>query len=133
MWRNEMREIKLRIRLKSNYKEEYCTIYNSVFDKNIGIAFYPINKEEWDILSVDQSTGLQDKNGKEIYEGDIVLTTYGKLEEDKNGLTRFGKVVFEQASFRISIKDSAVKVGFYDINKIEIIGNIYENPELLNK
>ena len=111
-----MREIKFRIRLKSNYKEEYCTLYNSVFDQNIGIAFYPIHKEEWDILSVDEYTGLKDKNGKEIYEGDI-LKYYDLLFP----------VVFEYGCFYGDGESDNLEFDSCDYDKVEVIGNIHEN------
>ena len=81
----------------------------------------------------EQFTGLHDKNDKEIYEGGVVVCTYGKYYLEKDGLTRIGKIIYDDrtASFKMNVKDSAVSVGFYDINKIEIIGNIHENPELL--
>jgi uncharacterized phage protein (TIGR01671 family) len=82
-----------------------------------------------------QYTGLHDKNGKRIYEGDIVVATYGKWHEEPKGLTRICKVVYDDrtCSFRMAVNNSKVLVLFEDSRKkdIEIIGNIYENPELL--
>ena len=90
-----------------------------------GIYSYPIEVIH---ETVGQFTGLTDKNGVEIFEGDKVKTTYGKWFHNKDGLTRNGIVVFDKktASFKISVENSAVLVGFYDINKIEVIGNIHE-------
>lgn len=70
-----------------------------------------------------QFTGLTDKNGKEIYEGDI-------LGNDPPG-TRTGIVIFEEGKFTIQGKS---KEDRFDFRKgLEVIGNVYENPELLNK
>jgi len=70
-------------------------------------------------IKVDQEfTGLKDKNGKEIYEGDLVqLHEYGEV---------YKEVVFYKGSFCIH--------GFnFGVEKSEIIGNIHENPELLKQ
>lgn len=76
----------------------------------------------FDQLEIMQSTGLNDKNGVEIYEGDIIecKTVY---EWDKKPIKR-AEVVFENGVF------SLIGVEM-DLSRSEIIGNIYENPELL--
>lgn len=119
-----MREIKLRIRLKSNYKDEYCTLYNSVFDKNIGIAFYPINKDEWDILSVDEYTGINDCKGKELYEND-------KIKINGNIAIIESKEYLHQSLGYRDHKEhrncSEINLTIYKFEKqIEYAGDIYE-------
>jgi len=74
-----------------------------------------------------QYTGLKDKNGKEIYEGDIISDHVGIGEVE---------YVERHAAFRVNYHDGQAK-WFYDYflqgerESIEWIGNIYENPELL--
>lgn len=91
--------------------------------------------EDWFMPNVNKNFEVMqyidknDINNKEIYESDKVNITYGKCYNEKCGLTRKGIVVYDvkTASFKISVEDSAVLVGFYDINKIEVMGNIFEN------
>jgi uncharacterized phage protein (TIGR01671 family) len=81
---------------------------------------------DWKLM---QFTGLKDKNGKEIFEGDI-CSTYN-IDEPSNLIDT---VVFDDGSFvfQNDYKLSAELRGFKS-DYIEIIGNIYEHPELLNK
>lgn len=87
---------------------------------------------DWEVIpeSVGQFTGLYDKNGKEIYEGDVI-----KVHSDH---TYIAPVVFNQdkCSFQLAHKKGYHGAWGITRNTIgtcdyEIIGNIYENPELI--
>lgn len=72
--------------------------------------------------TVGQYTGLKDKNGTKIFEGDIVLL---KGEEEPY------QVAFDESCFQVYGNSICyVMDNFYD-HDIEVIGNIYDNPELL--
>ena len=77
--------------------------------------------------TIGQYTGLHDKNGKEIYEGDIVKIKY--RDED------IGKVIYEHNGFSIDVTNMNKNYGRVSFvnNFIEVIGNIYDNPELLGE
>lgn len=82
--------------------------------------------ERVDPDTVGQFTGLTDRNGVKIFEGDIVRygdTIHRVVFEQRNGTAYFGLVyaAYETLPF-----------GYYqDLKQIEAIGNIYDNPELL--
>lgn len=72
-----------------------------------------------------QFTGLKDKNGKEISEGDIIKSDYGFTY----------KVIWSTGSFKLRGTGRTKSTSTWSINHVDslsIIGNIYENPELLN-
>ena len=103
------REIKFRAWSKSNKTMEYDTGH----------------RVDCDLYELMQFTGLHDKNGKEIYEGDIVTYPAVILEPFDEGAKDILKVEYDQIGFKIG------EEYLYDTHEdCEIIGNIYENPEL---
>ena len=104
-------------------------------------SVFSIGTDHESTIHLMQFTGLRDKNGKEIYESDIVRHDYATGEEfASNGIMVVGdetpdgyKIVgFEMFDPKCSTTYS------FDANKeiqedIEIIGNIYENPDLLTQ
>ena len=77
-------------------------------------------------IELMQYTGLKDKNGKEIYEGDILSNRNDE---------KLYKVIFENGSFRAEFKGDFEEYSFDLIDVVaqscEVVGNIYENPELM--
>ena len=151
-----MREIKFRGKLINKYAEEWfygdlIQVKDGTVDKkgNLVIDYYIItddysskyNKIELRTCqspkvnadTIGQYTGLKDKNGVEIYEKDIVYcqTKFGKARaiiEFINGkfVARFDSAVTHPQNGHYN--------SYYDINKrFEVIGNIYDNPELLKE
>jgi uncharacterized phage protein (TIGR01671 family) len=90
---------------------------------------YPINQRDakW-LKPVMQFVGFLDKNGKEIYEGDIIADEYGDDEMQ-------GFITYDAKSakyIRKSLNTIPEQEDFMDdLHEPRIIGNIYENPELL--
>ncbi|HEL2388809.1 TPA: hypothetical protein TZS62_002278 [Streptococcus suis] len=103
-------------------------------------VFVPMGHTSSRAVSIDnavlmQSTGLFDKNGKEIFEGDVVESTWFKGYDDCVGCRKAGVVVYRDGCFRIEYQGEEEK-GYFSITlkfavSVEIIGNIYENPELV--
>ncbi|MGN8647921.1 YopX family protein [Gracilibacillus sp. HCP3S3_G5_1] len=95
--------------------------------------------------SIAQYTGLKDKNGKEIYEGDILsitselLTNFGRVKTGKYSTT-VKEVLWKEDGWATKVLESDVRVigserkGLTVASKYGVvIGNTYENPDLLEK
>lgn len=94
-------------------------IANSEYESIHPMETNPHYKKQYVLM---QYTGLKDKDGKEIFEGDIV--EYRELDRQTGKKLR-GEIVFRDCRFHI--KDRA---GIFQYS-IEVIGNVYQNPELL--
>lgn len=84
------------------------------------------------IDTVGQSTGLFDENGVEIFEGDVVQFEDCYIESDFLYINK-GIVKWSQGRFTVTNRDSVEMEDLLDgeLLDVTIIGNIYENPELM--
>ena len=117
------REIKFRAWDKHHNSMEYINdLY--WFEEN---GIHDFNDDNYIFM---QNTGLKDKNGREIYDSDIVKVTWGS-----------GKIVFYEVKYCGSLgyhylRDTKNKedddiICIYDYSQMDVIGNVFDNPELL--
>ena len=105
-----------------DFEEKKAALSNGI------IKLLNVDSKQFELL---QYTGLKDKNGKEIYEGDIIKY---KFPYDRR-LKHISPVKFLETEASFGIKDRYEnEIPLYRIaanNYFEVIGNIYENEELL--
>ena len=108
--------------------DQYGHRYYLEDDKNDVVDLGGVHYSERKI-TIEQFTGLTDKNGKEIYEGDIL-----KFEAESPypfAIMNNGLVKYEPCKFYLD--DGVNQIGIHVDNwyELEVIGNIHDNPELL--
>lgn len=124
-----MREIKFRAKIKNPHVNKWVYGYlvsETYINEKNNLGYTPVRKE-----TIGQYTGLHDKNGKKIYEGDIIewTTLSGKKY-------RFSVEYSNKYAQYVSINTKDVSMEYEplgDYENIEVIGNIYENSELLKE
>ena len=137
-----MRVIKFRAWNKSSPHPHMIDIESVMYDEknSVSICGYPLDRDnggfthlEGDKFDLMQFTGLTDKNGVDIYEGDIMLKV---MVDDSihrcviRYSDKYAKFVFcpimEKWDFDMDVMDNP-----YERQSYEVIGNIHENPELM--
>jgi len=125
----ENREIKFKIFLKNKKGITFLIFtYAQIFNGEAQ-DFLKQVYSKYKIIGKSQYTGLKDKNGKEIYEGDWILDNVGrkwviKYEPKKAAFLFYYRGLSHPQPFSRFIKCQ---------KPLEIIGNIYENPELIKQ
>ena len=133
-----MREIKFRAWDKNDKRIFIDPQMIDFYNKKIGYMQYqteympdtsysiPVGFEEFEYSELMEWTGLYDKNNEEIYEGDILFESFGE---------RYYKVVFKNGSFRAEFEEDFEEHSFDLIDVVaqgcKVVGNIYENSELI--
>ena len=129
------------------YKGGWCPVIQEEYEDE-SLPIMESLKEYWIInnKTIGQYTGLNDKKGEEIYEGDI-------LKQTNSFTTKIGVVIFKDGEYMIKVKtihyDKTISYSYYNLKskedyndgkcsftmevEYEVIGNVYDNNKSLNK
>lgn len=133
-----MRNIKFRVWDKDLKQMHTCgqDVHDSMtFDENNIAQYYNLQNGCGSPTTYElmQYTGLKDKNGKKLYEGDIVSFRFKKDRKELADLIGFIEYQTQYCAFKIVSSPLNGSFRIDDETIIEVIGNVYENPELLKE
>lgn len=110
------------------------SVVDRIYIDTKGVRLYDDFGEYWrDFSDVElmQSTGLKDKNGKEIFEGDILAVETDDETLNVNVFWDENHALFMFESKKYNEKEALAELLEDNSYPFEIVGNVYENPELL--
>ncbi|WP_373394254.1 YopX family protein [Lactiplantibacillus plantarum] len=127
----------IKFRAWNQIDSEYINEINAVMSLDGSHIWWDINdsgemkyEDDQDNYKLEQFTGLKDVNGKEIYEGDIIKSSY------KYAQPKVSQIIIEDGNSYILGEDLATGNEMLvsdHISEIKVIGNVHENPELLKE
>lgn len=124
-----MREIKFRE--WETYRKTMAVGIREDYDDSVGFRFL---HEEAGQRILMQYAGLKDSHGNEIFEGDIIEAVFELLDDELKTVMDAGVVVFKDYGFQVqTFEDHYEPLHEWAqlSEELKVIGNIYENPELL--
>ncbi len=147
------REIKFRAWDKEKKRMIFGPTQDSNHSSSWVFTMYESQKDILDQIVLMQYTGLSDKNGKEIYDGDVIMYFREEIKSKKlYKCPLTGKIMphstssEQKAIYEVKWKnedacwspfhsrlDSYFYLGGCELDELEIIGNVHENPELLKE
>ena len=119
-----MREIKFRA-----WDKEERVMYGFDFDM-VEDSIFPANSKHFEDYEIMQYTGLKDKNGKEIYEGDI-LGYWGEASWEVGFIDGEFCTIYHNISVPFRVDQKAFRLSKKLAISKKVIGNIWENKDLL--
>jgi hypothetical protein len=122
-----MKNIRFRFVLISKKDKDRLIMCANLNDDANGLLQFPIDLDYWEISSIGQFTGLLDKNGKEIYENDVV-----KLNDATISCVHFVGGAFMCSDRSIFPPHSQVYSMIKEWESVEVIGNIHEGTNVLH-
>lgn len=123
------------VKSQDYYTQDVSNAILSADGNHYGFGEYTFETyNEIDVNTVGQYTGLTDKNGTKIFESDIII---GDIPELIGSQNLIGIVEYQESAFIVKIPNRKSwliqKVGFCSFVNYRVIGNIHDNPELLEE